>query len=129
MTRRWLVVASVAYAGLIGVIVVVADVGGTGAMFGALHAVPHGDKLGHFVLIGVLALLVDLGWRRDLRVGPVRVAWAAVVIAALALAEELTQIGLPTRTFDLGDLSADWLGIAAFVGAGRWLRPRLDRSG
>lgn len=122
MTRKWLVVASVAYAALIAGIVATANIGGTHAMFGAIGAFPYGDKLAHFVLVGVLALLVDLGWRRDLRLGRVRLAWAAVAIAAVALVEELTQIALPTRTFDVGDLSANWLGIVTFVGAGRWLR-------
>ena len=40
-------------------------------------------------------------------------------VFALVFAEELSQLAIASRSFDLLDLLADALGIVAFVGAGR----------
>jgi hypothetical protein len=103
------------YAVFVVVLIAVADVGGTHARFGFVTHLPYGDKLGHFGLMGMLALLADLAaGQRNLR--------APAAVAGLVLLEELSQLGLPgLRSFDLRDLLADALGIVSCVGLGRAL--------
>ncbi|MBX3272745.1 MAG: VanZ family protein [Sandaracinaceae bacterium] len=118
-----------AYAAVVIAIVAVADLGGAATLFSAVAHVPYGDKLGHFALIGALALLADLAaGRRDARLGRLRVPLASAVVFALVLAEEVSQLAVPARSFDLLDLLADALGVAVFVGAGRVVAARTARA-
>jgi VanZ family protein len=71
------------------------------------------DKLGHLVAYGGLAFLGVTAFGR---------ARASRVVAGLLVAatlEELSQRAFPTRTFDLGDLAMNVLGIVAFGAAAR----------
>lgn len=125
--RRWLPATAIAYAAVMCAIVILADADRLAPILGLVRAVPFGDKVGHFVLIGALALVVDLALgARTVRLArvPVRVGSAAVL--AVVVLEELSQQWLPSRSFDLGDLAADVLGIAAggtiaSIAARRWV--------
>jgi VanZ family protein len=118
--RRWTVVVLALYVLLVVGIITLANVGGTEQVFAVVRLVPYGDKLGHFVLIGLLALLADLALgRRDVTVGTMKVPLGPAIVSVLVVLEELSQIALPTRSFDLLDLTADALGIALFVAIGR----------
>ncbi|MCB0019559.1 MAG: VanZ family protein [Anaerolineales bacterium] len=94
---------------LIG-IVIGADTGFEG--FRAFYNVPGGDKLGHFLLIGTLAFLVNasLGARR-VRLGPLQPLLGSLLVTLVVTAEEFSQIFLAHRSFDLMDLTADFVGI------------------
>ncbi len=112
--RRLLQGVAAVYA--LGVLAIVgaADTGTLAWIHGALHAIPLGDKLGHFGLMGVLAFVFDLAldtrtWNITERVS-VRVG--STVVLVLVILEEISQIWLPARNFDWGDLTADALGIA-----------------
>jgi VanZ family protein len=81
-----------------------------------IHEVPFGDKLGHFMLFGILNLLVILAVR-DSR--PEIAGWrlAAVCSALLsgcAVIEELSQRCIGGRTFSYGDMLANIAGILFF---------------
>lgn len=88
------------------------------------------DTLGHFVLIGTAALLLDLAWRsRKSHVtipggGQIAVASAALVVAGLAMAEEIAQLLSADRTFDLVDLGADIAGAVFFCWCAEIVRRR-----
>lgn len=121
---RWVLAA---YLAAIASIVLIANLGGTHAVFGFVAWVPFGDKLGHFVLMGTLAMLTDLATgRHEWKLGRVRVPSGPMVIAALVTAEELSQLALTTRSFDLVDLAADFAGIVALVGLSRALSARSE---
>lgn len=122
MRRRLPLVILGAYAAIVVGIIVIANLGGTEHVFGFVRWVPYGDKVGHFVLLGTLALLADLAAKRR-GVGRLRVPLGPAIIAALVVLEELSQLALPTRSFDLADLAADAAGIVAFVALGRRLAP------
>ena len=108
------------YGALLVAIVVAANLGGTNEVFHVVTRIPYGDKVAHFGLIGLLAMLVDLvAGRRDLRLGRLRVPLAPAVLFVVVLGEELSQAFLPTRTCDAIDLLADALGMATFVSLGR----------
>ena len=80
-----------------------------------LRYIPWGDKLGHFLLMGGLAFLLNLSlglrrWRPyqlDLLLG-------SLVVALAATAEEISQYWLTNRRFDPWDLAADLAGILCF---------------
>lgn len=82
-----------------------------------LYAFPGGDKVGHGVLYGILAFLLNLTFLRSLRWrDPKRGAWTISLLLALAIAlEEGSQRFIPVRTADGLDLLFSFLGVA--VGA------------
>ncbi|MEY3221068.1 MAG: hypothetical protein RIT27_2425 [Pseudomonadota bacterium] len=76
-----------------------------------MRILPYSDKLGHFLLIGGLGFLfnINLSCRK----------WGfflvgSVIVGGLATAEEFSQLFSPHRTFDWGDLSADYIGLFFF---------------
>jgi VanZ family protein len=109
---KWLTVLFALF--LIGIIVL-ADTGRLGIL-GIVYSIPYADKVGHFVLYGILALLVNLTLFQTL---PDRSrVWVAVIsgllLALLIGLEEFSQRNFPMRTFSLADLSASYLGVIAF---------------
>ncbi len=116
------------YGTLILALIAAANLGGTNELFHFVTVIPLGDKVGHFGLFGLLALLVDLATRHhDTHALRLRVPTGPAVLSGLVFLEELSQLTMATRTFDLGDLTADILGMTVFVGLGRlvakWHRP------
>jgi VanZ family protein len=95
-------------------IIVLADMGKLGTLF--LTRIPYADKAGHFILYGILTLLINLSLFRSL---PLRTQkWLAVfsglILAMLIGVEEFSQQYFSNRTFSLGDLSASYLGVIVF---------------
>lgn len=87
----------------------------TGTMPSAIRAVynfPYGDKVGHFVLYGMLALLLNgAAHQRTIKLLDRPLVIGSLIAASLALIEEITQIYFPNRSFDLIDLGAGLFGI------------------
>ena len=96
-------------------IVIVANLGLGPVVFAFLRYIPGGDKTGHFVLMGMLSLLVNLslGAKRVSVAGLPLLKGSLIVVAGVTL-EELSQLLLKHRSFDLPDLAMDFLGIVAF---------------
>lgn len=93
-------------------IIILADLGKLGILR-VINQIPFGDKIGHFILYGILSLLLDLSLLRSL---PNRSPKLIVVISGLTLAllialEEWSQKLFSTRTFDLVDLFAGLAGL------------------
>lgn len=80
----------------------------------AIYDFPNGDRLGHFVIYGLLAYVFSaaLGNRR-LRLGRFSVAWGVLAAVALATGEEISQLFVASRTADWLDLLAGYAGIFA----------------
>ncbi|MCT6700436.1 VanZ family protein [Rheinheimera sp. 4Y26] len=73
----------------------------------------YGDKIGHAMLYGGLALLVTVATRfRQWRIGGQRLFVGVVLVLIAALLEEGSQYFLSTRNFDLWDAFADVVGVA-----------------
>jgi VanZ family protein len=89
-----------------------------------VYEFPHGDKLGHFILYGVLTFLFALAVIQLQPSRPVSrmTLYTAVTIAVVVGLEELTQLWIPSRNPDFFDLLAGYLGIAAFA----WAAARLQ---
>lgn len=96
-------------------VIILANLGMLGIL-GFLNKIPLGDKAGHFVLYGILTLLVDLALFRS-RPDPNRRLLAlrvALVLALLIGLEEYSQRYFPNRSFDLIDLIFSYLGVFFF---------------
>jgi VanZ family protein len=82
------------------------------------------DKIGHLIAYGGLSFLgvAFFGHARRFRV--------VLILLAAATVDEVSQLGFATRTFDLGDLAMNVVGICLFgaVSAAR-AAVRQDRSG
>jgi hypothetical protein len=95
--------------------IVLADLGRLPGFLAAVYAFPDGDKVGHFVLYGVLAFLLVIA----LPSGKARGRWKTPLLACGLLVvaigvEEISQILLATRSADVLDFACSVLGVALF---------------
>jgi len=109
---KWI---TILFALLILLLIALADMGKLGIV-GFLNEIPFGDKAGHFILYGILTLLLDLTLIRLLLTrSPKRIALSTGLILALLIGlEEFSQQFFSKRTFDLIDLGFSYLGVAFF---------------
>ncbi|PIB35274.1 hypothetical protein BFP72_07615 [Reichenbachiella sp. 5M10] len=76
------------------------------------HSVPHGDKVGHFLLFGILALLTNMALKfRRTSLASRKFHMGSLLVFAFAICEEFTQLAFQTRTFDWVDMLFDLFGI------------------
>ena len=121
---KWL---AILFAFLLLVIIVLADMGALPHYLQILKDLPYGDKAGHFILYGILTLLIDLALFRSL---PKRsLKWVAItsglILSLLIGLEEFSQQFFANRTFSLNDLAASYLGVIFFS----WLALRIRKNG
>ncbi|CAG1008953.1 hypothetical protein ANAEL_03741 [Anaerolineales bacterium] len=95
------------------VVIVLADTGNLPPSIRALYRFPNGDKVGHFILFGLLNFLLV---RTFLSSFPTQSrSWVTVstslILALLIALEELSQQYFSARTFDLVDLAASYIGL------------------
>ena len=87
--------------------------------------ISYGDKIAHALLYGVMALALNYGlgfksyavmikchYTRGSMM--VQLQLGSVAVFIFAFLEELSQYYIPSRTFDMGDLLADLIGIVIF---------------
>ena len=104
---RWLLPLS--FFIFISYIIFLADTADYNFAFKIVGHIPYGDKIFHALLYGLMAFLLNfgLGFRR---VGNMFYLGSAIVLTFAAL-EEFSQYWIPSRTFDLWDLLADFVGV------------------
>ena len=79
--------------------------------------IPLGDKLGHFMLYGVMAWLANISINhRTINIGKWKIPMGSLLVLGFAIAEEFTQLAFPHRTFDWADMLCDVLGIGLISG-------------
>jgi VanZ family protein len=109
---KWLTLLFTAF---ILLIIVLADTGNLGVL-AVLYRIPYADKLGHFILYGILALLINLTLFRSMpheRRLSFAVISGVLLIVVIGL-EEFSQQYFSNRTFSLEDLSASYMGVVFF---------------
>jgi VanZ family protein len=75
----------------------------------------YADKLWHFLLIGILSLLVNLAFMaKRLRISKFNLLLGSLVVTVVVTLEELSQGLLIHRTMDIYDWLADIVGIVLF---------------
>ena len=106
-------------------VIVLADMGVLAHYVVFVYSFPFGDKAGHFILYGILTLLIDLTLFRsfpDRSPGKIAVR-CGLVLALLIGLEEISQQYFSSRTFDLVDLTFSYLGVVFFS----WLAIRIKK--
>jgi polysaccharide biosynthesis protein VpsQ len=110
---KWL---AILFSLFIAGVILLADLGMLGILR-VVNQIPYGDKIGHFLLYGLLTLLIDLALFRshpDLR--PSLIAFRVALILALFIGlEEYSQQFFANRSFDLVDLAFSYLGLIFFT--------------
>jgi polysaccharide biosynthesis protein VpsQ len=94
-------------------IIILADNGSLPRSIRAIYDFPNGDKLGHFILYGLLSFFIT---RTFLSSFPSKSRSQVMLSIGLTLAllialEEFSQKFFSARTFDLVDLLASYLGL------------------
>lgn len=98
-------------------------------LFRFIRAVPGGDKVGHFVLMGGFGFLANLSWScRTVRIAGRSVLLGSIIVFTIITLEELSQSLIPYRSFDLLDLLADYLGVIFFGQAARLSHQKRGRA-
>jgi len=138
---RWLLPLS--FFIFISYIIFLADTANYNFAFRMVGHIPYGDKIAHALLYGMMAFLLNyaLGFRRVLLPQhlllkhKIKVIFSfifkgalanapymgSIIILTFAVFEECSQYYIPSRTFDLGDLGADFVGMVLFsIGANKW---------
>lgn len=105
---------AVIYIFILAGIVVLADSRGT-SYFAFVGLLPFGDKIGHFALMGMFSLVVNLVLSaKTVRVWKLNYLLGSLIVLAIVTAEEISQIFVTGRSFDVGDLLADAAGFFIF---------------
>ncbi len=100
------------------------DLGRLRSVTGWINSLPFGDKFGHLFIIGLLTFLLNYALAgRMVKIGRLKLLLGCTIVAVAMTVEECSQIWFPARTFDLIDLSANYLGItlAGFI----WMRSQV----
>ena len=79
--------------------------------FRVVGYIPYGDKIMHAILYGIMTMLLNFGLKYkkfyNLQLG-------AIIVFTFAVLEECSQYYIPSRTFDVYDILADFIGIILF---------------
>lgn len=77
--------------------------------------IPGQDKTGHFFVVGILTLLVNLHWRLAYyQLGRFSILKGTVVVALFMVGDEVLQSFSPMRRFDWGDVCSNFAGALCF---------------
>ena len=105
----------VVYFFVLAFIIFVADRKGTRYLLDFVGNIPYGDKIGHFCLMGGFAFLLNLVLdARTIKFWKLAFLSGSLIVVVIVTLEEFSQIFIRGRTFDLGDLFFDYLGIFLF---------------
>jgi VanZ family protein len=119
--KRW----AIFFGLFIVLVIVLADTGHLGGV-GKIYDFPGGDKVGHFVLFGLLSFVINLSVFEARPLAPLADKGWLALISSLILAvfvglEEYSQRFFPVRSSDIFDFLASCAGIAFFA----WLTVKL----
>jgi VanZ family protein len=122
-------IVAVIYIFILAGIVVLADVRQTQFIFNFVRSLPFGDKIGHFFLMEIFSLLVNLALRaKPIRLWKFKYLLGSLIVLAIVTLEEFSQIFVRGRTFDAEDLIVDFAGIFISGELARLITGRFSRS-
>lgn len=117
------------YVFVLACIIVLADLRGTRFMLNFVGNIPFGDKIGHFCLMGMFSLFVNLALgAKTFQVWKLNFLSGSLIVLAIVTAEEFSQIFIRGRTFDLRDLAFDYAGIFIFGETARFICRKIIAS-
>ena len=96
-------------------IIYLANTGQSSIFFQLVAMLPWGDKIGHFVLFGLVTLgAIFISRYKQIHIFGYPVYIASIVVTCLVFIEEYSQLFIESRNFDYNDLTANILGIICF---------------
>lgn len=89
-----------------------------------IYHFPNGDKVGHFVLYGIMAFLMNVSFPKwTYRIGSFSLPGGGLLFAIFSILEEISQSFFASRNSSLLDATFSLLGIFAFsVLSGLWIK-------
>ncbi len=101
--------------GFISWVIFIANTQKNHIIFVWMENIPYADKVGHVVLYGILALLLNIALRyKSIYIFGFNMQIGALIVLTFAGLEELTQYFIPNRTLDIYDFLADIAGVILF---------------
>lgn len=111
-TKRFWIACAVLFMAVICYLIFLVDQVTLPKWITVLYDFPNGDKLGHFLLMGMAAFLINMALSdRSFSVGRILVPYGPFVFAILVTLEEISQQFFPNRTYSLVDLAFSFAGI------------------
>lgn len=111
MTDR-IKVLTIIYIFLMVGIIALANLKSTEYLLSFVGDIPYGDKIGHFVLFGILSFLVNLSFGMKIfRRGKFGFPAGSLLVLLAITLQEFSQLFLSGRTFSLVDLLCGFLGV------------------
>ncbi|PKI16019.1 VanZ family protein [Colwellia sp. 12G3] len=104
-------------------VIYLANTGQSSVFFQFVARIPYGDKLGHFCLFGLLTLATNVAFKfKSFKLYSKELFLGTALVFIFVVIEECSQYFIPNRTFDLMDLSADFIGILFFNAVTSYLK-------
>ena len=111
-------------------VIVLADRGSIPPFIKVLYDFQNGDKLGHFILYGLLNFFLTSTFLTRFSLNRERVALSVgLILALIVAAEEFSQQFFSARTFDLIDLAASFVGLLVGGWVAWQIKKRRSSSG
>ncbi|MET0752173.1 MAG: VanZ family protein [Pyrinomonadaceae bacterium] len=108
-------ILTIVYIFILAGIIVLADLKGTQYLLNFVRFVPYGDKVGHFFLMGMFSLMLNLALNaRTFRLWKIQFLLGTLIVLIVVTIEEFSQKFIRGRSFDLTDLVVDFAGIFIF---------------
>lgn len=80
-----------------------------------IYHFPNGDKLGHFILYGIMAFLMNVSFPNwSYRAGGITLPGGGLLFAVFSILEEISQSFFASRSSSWLDLTFSLLGIVVF---------------
>ena len=97
-------------------VIIMADNNSDSIFFDIVRSLPYGDKLGHILLYGALTTLMVIALKfKTISIHKKNVQLGSILVLGFAFIEEITQLFLVNRTFDLNDIVSDVIGVVVFT--------------
>lgn len=116
MNRTLKTLPTILFFGLICGIIYMADAHHQNWLMSLPKHLPYGDKLGHFMLFGMMGGFLDFTLNyRKITIWRQRLLLGSLLVFCFAVLEECSQMAFASRTFDLKDIAFDVMGLCAFA--------------
>lgn len=113
--HKLIVVLGAAFLGFILWVIYRADLGQPTDFHIWVMTIAYGDKIGHFIIYGLLAIFSNLALKlHRVKLGGLSIYAGGLFVFAFAVVEEASQLLFPQRTLDIVDLLSGTLGIIVF---------------
>jgi VanZ family protein len=115
--KKWLFVTTLLFSLFIVGIVIGANTDQFPSILKSLYDFPGGDKMGHFLLFGILSFLLNKSALALLpKYNPTRIILTVSLLLSIIIGlEEWSQTMFPARTMSFADLIASYAGVLVFA--------------